>query len=235
VATILGSSLTFIDGTVVNVALPALQADLHATIVQVQWVVEAYALFLGALILVGGSMGDQFGRRRVFLLGVVCFTIASVLCGFASSPAMLIAGRAVQGIGAGIPHPGNLAIISDIRRRRTRPGDRHVVGFTSITGNRAGDGDWLIVVSWRAVFLERAAGVDRALLSWRFVGRPRPVAESQTLDRSALAVLDLGGLRSGCSGPCSGFAAPSARHLTAGAVLPSPVLRRAAHLARCCC
>src|SRR6187401_3671458 len=80
-ATILGSSMTFIDATVVNVALPALQADLRATITDVQWVIEAYALFLGALILVGGSLGDQFGRKRVFLLGVVLFTIASIGCG----------------------------------------------------------------------------------------------------------------------------------------------------------
>src|SRR5947209_5399569 len=93
VATILGSSMTFIDGTVVNVALPALQADLRATITDVQWVIEAYALFLGALILVGGSLGDQFGRKRVFLAGVVVFTLASVACGVAMSPAMLIAGR----------------------------------------------------------------------------------------------------------------------------------------------
>ena len=78
-ATILASSMTFIDATVVNVALPALQADLHATITDVQWVVEAYALFLGALLLVGGSMGDQFGRKRVFLFGVIFFTLASVL------------------------------------------------------------------------------------------------------------------------------------------------------------
>src|ERR1700716_4330651 len=90
VATILGSSLTFIDGTVVNVALPALQADLHATITDVQWVIEAYALFLGALILVGGSLGDQFGRKRVFLGGVVLFTAASMLCGLAATPAQLI-------------------------------------------------------------------------------------------------------------------------------------------------
>src|SRR3979411_3203403 len=100
VATILASSMTFIDGTVVNVALPALQADLHATITDVQWVIEAYALFLGALILVGGSLGDQFGRKRVFLCGVLLFTAASVGCGFATSAAMLIAGRAVQGLGA---------------------------------------------------------------------------------------------------------------------------------------
>src|SRR5213596_1894143 len=100
VATIIGSSLAFVDTTVVNVALPALQADLHATITDVQWVIEAYALFLGALILVGGSMGDQFGRRRVFLIGVAFFTVASVACGVATSPGMLIAGRALQGIGA---------------------------------------------------------------------------------------------------------------------------------------
>src|SRR4051795_6329894 len=95
VSAILASSMTFIDGTVVNVALPALQAALHATITDVQWVIEAYALFLGALILVGGSLGDQVGRKRVFLGGLVLFTIASMACGIAMSPAMLIAGRAV--------------------------------------------------------------------------------------------------------------------------------------------
>src|SRR5438132_12166123 len=89
-ATIIGSSMSFIDATVVNVALPALQADLHATITEVQWVIEAYALFLGALILVGGSLGDQFGRKRVFLAGVSLFTVASVLCGIATSAGMLI-------------------------------------------------------------------------------------------------------------------------------------------------
>src|SRR3979411_2516798 len=100
VATILASSMTFIDGTVVNVALPALQADLHATITDVQWVIEAYALFLGALILVGGSLGGQFGRRRTFLFGVVFCTAASILCGIAASSRVLIAGRALQGVGA---------------------------------------------------------------------------------------------------------------------------------------
>src|ERR1700693_6213072 len=111
-ATILGSSMTSIDATVVNVALPALQADLHATITDVQWVVEAYAVFLGALILVGGSLGDQFGRKRVFLFGVMFFTAASILCGLANSPRMLIGGRALQGIGAAFLVPGSLAIIS---------------------------------------------------------------------------------------------------------------------------
>src|SRR5437867_8172492 len=98
VATIIGSSLAFVDTTVVNVALPALQADLHATITDVQWVIEAYALFFGALILVGGSMGDQFGRKRVFLFGVIFFTVASIFCGTATGPATLVIGRALQGI-----------------------------------------------------------------------------------------------------------------------------------------
>src|SRR5438045_7730435 len=99
VATILGSSLTFVDSTVVNVALPALQADLHATITDVQWVIEAYALFLGALILAGGALGDQIGRKRVFLAGVVVFAAASAFCGVAGSAASLVVGRALQGIG----------------------------------------------------------------------------------------------------------------------------------------
>src|SRR3954471_18282893 len=102
VATIIASSMTFIDGTVVNVALPALQQSLNATITDVQWVVEAYALFLGALILVGGSLGDQLGRRKVFLVGVVSFTMASVVCGFAPTALVLIIGRALQGIGAAL-------------------------------------------------------------------------------------------------------------------------------------
>src|SRR5260370_15624143 len=84
-ATILGSSMAFIDGTVVNVALPALQASLHATVVDMQWVVESYGLFLGSLILVGGSLGDLFGRRLMFLAGVGMFAGASIVCGFASN------------------------------------------------------------------------------------------------------------------------------------------------------
>src|SRR6266496_3997385 len=108
-ATILGSSLTFVDATVVNVALPALQADLQATITDVQWVIEAYALFLGGLILVGGSMGDQFGRKRMFLAGVTLFTIASIACGLASSTRALIVARGVQGVGAAFLVPGSLA------------------------------------------------------------------------------------------------------------------------------
>jgi MFS family permease len=105
--------MAFIDGTVVNVALPALQTNLNATAADVQWVIESYALLLSALLLVGGSLGDHYGRRRVFLLGVVIFSIASGLCGFAGNIGQLIAARAVQGFGAALLVPGSLAIISN--------------------------------------------------------------------------------------------------------------------------
>src|SRR5438034_5160091 len=98
--TILGSSMAFIDSTVVNVALPALQSSLHATVVDVQWVVESYGLFLSALILVGGAFGDLFGRRLMFLSGVTIFAIASAMCGFAAGIHQLIVARSIQGIGA---------------------------------------------------------------------------------------------------------------------------------------
>src|SRR6202795_1934456 len=97
-ATILGSSMAFIDSTVINVALPALQASFHATVVDVQWVVESYGLFLGALILVGGSFSDLFGRRLIFVLGVSIFALASAGCGFASSILQLIFARSIQGV-----------------------------------------------------------------------------------------------------------------------------------------
>src|SRR5471030_553955 len=153
VSTILASSMTFIDGTVVNVALPALQASLQASITDVQWVIEAYALFLGALILVGGSLGDQFGRKRVFLFGVVFFTAASALCGVAASPVLLVAGRALQGIGAAFLVPGSLAIISatfdDAERGRAIGAWSGFSAITTAIGPVVGG--WLIVhVSWRA-------------------------------------------------------------------------------------
>ncbi|PYJ52165.1 MAG: MFS transporter [Verrucomicrobia bacterium] len=154
-ATTLASSMAFIDGTVVNVALPALQTNLNATIVDVQWVIEAYSLLLAALLLVGGSLGDHFGRRRVFLVGVALFAFASAWCGFAANIGQLIAARAVQGLGAALLVPGSLAIISssfpeDQRGRAIGTWS----GFSAIT-TAIGPviGGWLIEnVSWRAVF-----------------------------------------------------------------------------------
>ncbi|HEX5915834.1 MAG TPA: MFS transporter [Rubrobacter sp.] len=111
-ATIIGSAMAFIDSTVTNVALPQIQERLGATATDAQWIVESYALFLSALILVGGSLGDHFGRRRIFSLGVIVFTLASVWCGLSTSPEMLIVARAAQGVGGAMLVPGSLAIIS---------------------------------------------------------------------------------------------------------------------------
>src|SRR6202051_3700906 len=133
-ATVLGSSMAFIDGTVVNVALPALQASFHATVVDVQWVVESYGLFLIALILAGGSLVDLCGRRLPFLVGVAIFAMASAGCGLASSIQLLIVARSIQGVGAALLVPGSLAIIStsfDEKSRGQAIGTWS--GFTAIT------------------------------------------------------------------------------------------------------
>ena len=111
-ATILASAMAFIDGSVVTIALPAVQADLGASFVALQWVVNGYALTLGALILVGGAAGDRFGRRRVFVLGIALFALASLLCALAPDATTLIAARAAQGIGAALLVPQSLAILS---------------------------------------------------------------------------------------------------------------------------
>src|SRR5579864_2602115 len=154
-ATILASSMAFIDGTVVNVALPALQSSLHATVVDVQWVVEAYGLFLSALILVGGSLGDSLGRRKLFLLGVAVFAVASVGCGFSSNITSLIIWRCVQGVCAAFLVPGSLAIISASFEEKSRGQAIGTwSGFTAITAALGPVlGGWLIEhTSWRWAF-----------------------------------------------------------------------------------
>src|SRR5260370_10188686 len=120
VATVLGSSLVFIDANVVNVALPALQADLQASAAATQWVFESYSLFLGALLLVGGSLGDRYGRRRIFLAGTIIFTLASVASGLSVNIGQVIAARAIQGVGGALLTPGSLAIISATFSRAQR-------------------------------------------------------------------------------------------------------------------
>src|SRR5207245_969245 len=106
--------MAFIDGTVINVALPVLQSDLHATIDSAQWIVNAYLLALSALLLVGGSLGDRFGLVRVFAAGVTLFTFASIWCGVAPGVSQLMIARAVQGVGAALLVPGSLAIITAV-------------------------------------------------------------------------------------------------------------------------
>ncbi len=202
-ATILGSSMAFIDGTAVNVALPALQAGLGATVAEVQWVVEAYALFLSALLLVGGSLGDRFGRRRIYLLGVAGFAVASVACGFAATIDQLIAARAAQGIAAALLVPGSLALLSasfDEKRRGRAIGTWS--GFSAITAALGPLlGGWLTDhVSWRWVFflnVPLAAAV--ILISLRFVPESRDGEAAKGTDwaGAALATLGLGGLTFG--------------------------------------
>ena len=147
--------MAFIDGTVVNVALPTLQTDLKASLADVQWVIEAYSLLLAALLLVGGSLGDHYGRRRIFVLGVAIFAAASTWCGLAGDIHQLIIARAVQGFGAALLVPGSLAIISSAFREEER--GRAIgtwSGFSAITAAIGPVlGGWLIDhVSWRAVF-----------------------------------------------------------------------------------
>src|ERR1043166_8564759 len=154
-ATILGSSMAFIDGTVVNVALPALQTKLNATVIDVQWVVEAYALFLAALLLAGGSLGDHFGRKRIYTIGVALFALASMWCGLAPNISQLIMARAAQGVGGALLVPGSLAIISaSFSEDKRGKAICTWSGFTAITAAIGPVlGGWLIDhVSWRAVF-----------------------------------------------------------------------------------
>jgi EmrB/QacA subfamily drug resistance transporter len=153
---IIGSSMTFVDGTVVNVTLPVLRRSLGASVAQIQWVVEGYMLFLASLILVGGALGDRWGRRRVFSAGVVVFALASAWCGLASDAAHLIAARGVQGIGASLLVPGSLALISASFSRERR--GRAIGTWAAWTSIAAGIGPlvggWLVEhLSWRWIFL----------------------------------------------------------------------------------
>lgn len=199
-ATILASSMAFIDGTVVNVALPALQAALNASVTDVQWVVEAYALLLASLLLLGGSLGDIYGRRKIFLLGVCVFAIASGWCGMASSIRMLILARGIQGVGAALLVPGSLALISASFSEKDR--GRAIgtwSGFTAITA-AVGPvlGGWLVEnISWRCVFfinLPLAAAVIWLTL-WR-VPESRNESAKRELDwkGATLATISLGAI-----------------------------------------
>ena len=199
-AAILGSSLTFIDGTAVNLALPALQSSLHATITQLQWVVECYSLFLSALLLTGGSLGDLFGHRRVFLIGVVLFSAASAWCGLAPGIGQLIAARGLQGIGGALLVPASLALISvSFPRAQLGRAIGTWSGFISISA-AAGPilGGWLVEhASWRWVFF---INVPIALavigVTLRGVGESAQAAARARLDLPGafLGTIGLGGV-----------------------------------------
>jgi len=198
-ATILASSMAFIDSTVVNVALPSIQSSFHATVVEVQWVVESYGLFLGALILVGGSLGDRFGRRMIFLVGVALFAMASAACGLVTNIHQLIIARGIQGVGAALLVPGSLAIIStsfDEEGRGRAIGTWS--GFTAIT-TAIGPvlGGWLVQhASWRWAFflnIPLAAAV-MAISIWCIAESRAPAATRVDWAGGLLASFGLGGV-----------------------------------------
>ena len=195
--TILGSSLAFIDGSVVNVALPALARDLHAGPAALSWTINAYLLPLGALILLGGGAGDHFGRRRLFLVGLALFVLASIGCALAPSLAWLLASRGVQGVGAAMLMPNSLAILG-----AAFDGDERgkAIGTWAAAGALAGAlgpllGGWLVdTVGWRTIFLINVpVGLAAAYLAWRYVAETHERRKSPLDWRgAALASTSLG-------------------------------------------
>ena len=193
-ATILGSSLAFIDSSTVNVALPALQRSLGATVTDIQWVINGYTLFLASLILLGGSLGDHYGRKRVFGIGVVAFALASAWCGLAPTTGQLILARACQGVGAALLVPGSLAIIS----ASFPEGERGAAiglwsGFSAITSALGPPlGGWLIdTLSWRWIFF---INLPLAVLVIFFLTRVPESRDPQAgrLDFAGAALVTLG-------------------------------------------
>jgi len=202
-ATVLGSGLAFIDATVVNIALPQIGARLHADAAGLQWTVNGYALSLASLILLGGSLGDRYGRRRIFIIGVGWFAVASLLCGIAPSIGVLIAARVLQGIGGALLTPGSLAIIES----SFAPEDRaRAIGAWSGLGGVAGAiapflGGWLVEAwSWRLVFLINVPlAIAVILIAVRHVPESRNPDAARKLDLTGFVTgaVGLGGLTYG--------------------------------------
>ena len=185
----MGSSLAFIDGSVVNVALPSLGRDLHAGADGLAWLVSAYLLTLSALILLGGALGDHYGRRRIFLTGIGLFLVASLACAAAPSLTVILAARAVQGIGAAFLMPNSLALLGASLEGEAKG---RAIGTWAGMGAFAGAtgpvlGGWMVeAVGWRSIFLlNLPVGVAAAWLAWRYV--------PESCDSRAGARLDLPG------------------------------------------
>jgi EmrB/QacA subfamily drug resistance transporter len=198
-ATVLGSAMVSIDATVVNVALPRISAELGATVAGVQWIASGYLLALAGLLLLGGALGDRLGRRRVFLVGVVWFALASLLCGVAGSVWMLVVARMLQGVGGALLTPGSLAIL----QVSFAPADRgRVIGAWSALGGVATAvgpllGGWLVqAVSWRLVFLiNLPVAVAVVIVTLRAVPESRtPAAGRIDVTGASAVVVGLAGL-----------------------------------------
>jgi EmrB/QacA subfamily drug resistance transporter len=197
-ATILGSSLAFIDGSVVNVALPVLGRDLHASASSLPWAINAYLLPVGALTLLGGGLGDHFGRRRLFLVGLSIFLLGSTTCGAAISLPGLLAGRGLQGVGAALLMPNSLAILGSEFSGEARG---RAIGTWAAVGALAGAlgpvlGGWLVdTAGWRVIFfINVPLGVGAGYLGWKYVRERTESRNPAPLDASgaALATAALG-------------------------------------------
>jgi EmrB/QacA subfamily drug resistance transporter len=200
VAAIAGSTMAFLDSTVVNVALPVVQRETGATVDQMQWVVEAYALMLSSLVLVGGALGDRLGRRRVFVAGVVAFALASAACARSPSPGVLVVARAAQGMGAALLVPGSLALISAAYPPAARGKAIGTWSATTAIAAAIGPvvGGWVVEhASWRWIFFFNVpVGGAVALLATRRVPDTRDESASGPLDvaGSLLAIAGLGAI-----------------------------------------
>lgn len=198
-AVVLGSGIVFLDGTVVNVALPAIGRDLGTTLGGMQWTVNAYLVTLSSLLLLGGSMGDQLGRRRVFVAGLILFTAASMLCGLAPSTGFLVAARALQGIGGALLVPGSLSILGATFHPDDRPRAigawSGMAGVTSSLGPFLGG--WLIdAFTWRLIFFINVPIAAAAIaITLRHVPETRaPVRMPLDLVGAALVTVALGSI-----------------------------------------
>ncbi|WP_426243284.1 MFS transporter [Nocardioides sp. LHG3406-4] len=199
-AATLGSGLTMLDGTVVNVALKTIGEDLDASLAQVQWITNGYLLSMASLILLGGALGDRFGRRRVFVIGTMWFALASLLCGLAPTPLVLILARLLQGVGAALLTPGSLAIIQSVFVPADR--GRAIGAWSGLGGIAAAVGPFLggalvQYVSWRWIFLiNLPLAVITVLIARRCVPESRDPHVSGRFDvpGAALACVALGGV-----------------------------------------
>ena len=203
--TVLGSGMVMIDATVVNVALERIGTDFDADFAELQWTVNAYALTLAAFILLGGSLGDHFGRRRVFVVGVVWFALASLVCGLAPDIGTLIAARALQGVGGALLTPGSLALISASFHGPDRAA---AIGAWSGLGGIAGAigpflGGWLVEWNWRTIFLiNLPLAVLIVVIAFRHVPESRDTESAPGLDVAGTVVgaVGLGALTYGLTG-----------------------------------
>ena len=195
-ATVLGSAIASIDATVVGIALPAIGRDFHATLGALQWVVTGYTLTLAGLLLMAGALGDKYGRKKVFVIGVIWFAIASLLCGVAPSVGFLIGARALQGVGAALLTPGSLAILEAV----FRPADRGKAigawsGFSGV-GTAVGPflGGWLVAAaSWRWIFaINLPISVVVVAVTLRHVPESRDPAATGPIDIAGGALVTLG-------------------------------------------